>query len=361
MPAYKQLPEITLGVDATLVASPPYPASYVPSGGLQAGERLRLLGTDENGAWLLVLHGSTLGWIPAIYSRDNIGTLNSVVVTNATSGKCTRYLDAAFTPSQAWTSTIDGSVIVQGILYRPQPGDLEGDPVTLAIEGAGQASPPDIRHTPLPGSGDLLAFRSNVEGVHKGNQIQVGLPALAGEPLAYEALFLADDCPSTSEEAAAGQQDNTPCPPISEPSPTSTSVVITVETTAGLSPEGCQPGYTDRALASAGAPPWSVTARLTCGATLPHASATSWASYRPVIQWASALGRPVPRTCFGGVSGAQGARMAGSAKGRRKVTSWRPSQCIVHCRQLPGLRLAWVPTAPQNLALAFAVYGTRVV
>ena len=168
------------------------------------------------------------------------------MVANATSGKCTRYLDAAFTPSQAWTSTIDGSVIVQGILYRPQPGDLEGDPVTLAIEGAGQASPPDIRHTPLPGSGDLLAFRSNVEGVHKGNQIQVGLPALAGEPLAYEALFLADDCPDTSEQAAVGQPDNTPSPPIGEPSPTATSVVITVETTSGLSPESCQPGYMTR-------------------------------------------------------------------------------------------------------------------
>lgn len=171
--AYQQLPEIVVSVESALVASPSHPTSYLPSEPIPAGQRVRVLGADKNAAWLLVLHGDTLGWIPSFYSGTSVGTLKPAVVVAPVPSECARFLDIVLRPEQEWVSTAGGSIVVQGMLYRPQPEAEEGEAaLTLKIEGAGEVSESQVDHESLVSSGEVVRFTFMAEGIERGDRIR---------------------------------------------------------------------------------------------------------------------------------------------------------------------------------------------
>jgi hypothetical protein len=221
---YSQLPEIVLAVESILVASPSHPTAYLLPAPIPAGERVRVIGADQNAAWLLVLYGDTLGWIPSFHSRTGVGTLKPAVVAETLSDTCARYLDATLAPEETWASSISGSAVIRSIIYRPQPERRPQDtPLAVEIEGAGQVSASKINHTPLGSSGEVLLFTFVIENLEKETRIGFRLTGFGHEPLIFQAAFFSTDC---SDVIAEGSQPPSQIESASTPAPASTPIIV---------------------------------------------------------------------------------------------------------------------------------------
>jgi hypothetical protein len=115
---YAELPQITLATEVKLVASPAHPAANLAADPIPAGTNVQVVGVDPNAAYLLVLHDHTLGWMPTIFSRTNVGSLKAALVIDPLDAQCTQYRNEATDPSKVWISTESGAAIVQGAIYR---------------------------------------------------------------------------------------------------------------------------------------------------------------------------------------------------------------------------------------------------
>jgi len=205
--AYKQLPEITISIESALLASPNHPTAYLPSDPIPAGGQVRLLGIDSNGAWLLVLHNNTMGWIPSFYSNTSIGTLKVAVVGDPLSGRCVRYLGGMITPDEVWVSGTSGPVAVQGLIYRPEPAESnEAASLAIEIEGAGEVVTPETTLAPVAGSQQVYLFTFAAEDLEAQSRIKLRLMGIEHEPLAFQAAFFSTTCSGETSSAQSEAQ-----------------------------------------------------------------------------------------------------------------------------------------------------------
>lgn len=213
-----QLAEIVVGFESRMVASPSYPDAFLPVEPIPAGGRVSLIGTDRDGAWLLVLYDNILGWIPTFYSKTPIGNLNLAVLAQKPVDACAMFLASASSAEETWVSDVDGPVVVQGIIYRSAP---DSEPtkasITLQIDGAAWVSASRIVHEPVASTGDVILFSFTVQEVLAGNRIGFALHGLEHETVSFLATYSGGDCseatPVSSPPVASDQPaEPTPIP-----------------------------------------------------------------------------------------------------------------------------------------------------
>jgi hypothetical protein len=193
---YAQLPAITVATQSPLVASPAHPTSFLPSEPIVAGEQVRVIGMDSNAAWLLVLHGDTIGWIPSIYSRTNVGTLKPALRIDPLPDKCTKYLGATFAPDEAWVSGVAGDLIVVGSIYRPAVGrQFQNASLAVEIAGQGTAWQADYVHPPLTTTSSVVLFTFALTKLQQDSRIHFDLANHDSERFSFQAAFFSTDCP----------------------------------------------------------------------------------------------------------------------------------------------------------------------
>lgn len=192
------LPTLTLATDVPLVASPAHPNANLMASPVVAGSSVTLLGATKDMNWLLVLHERVIGWIPAFFVRDNIGTLTPPLTFTSPSDQCTTYLDATFAPEEPWTSSVDGAVRLVGAIYRPAAqAQFTDSTLRVVINGAGEALAGDYVHTALTSNTSLVLFTYELTGLQKGSQVFFTLENAANESVIFEAAYFADSCAET--------------------------------------------------------------------------------------------------------------------------------------------------------------------
>lgn len=197
--SYKGLPEIVLNSPVAMIASPSHPDSYLEFDPIPAGEKVRVLGRNVDGSWLLVIFRNALGWICSICSGTGTGTLKLAEVRQSVSESCAGYLGATLRSGQSWFSRTEGMAVVQGLIYRPQP-EPPSDNVSLRIAiGAGeQIITPEFAQTPVTAAGDeILQFMSPLENLQQESPVILQLIGLDREPTAFQAAFYNTDCATT--------------------------------------------------------------------------------------------------------------------------------------------------------------------
>lgn len=202
---YDQLPEITVATEVMLVASPSQPTSELPFEPVPAGATIQLLGTDQDAAWLLVLHNDKIGWMPTVFARTNVATLPSAVVFDPLASDCTKYIDTTADPAQEWTNTTEGSLLVLGSLYRPQHAtEFTAASLSIAIEGGGTVVDSDYLHTPLTPTSAIVFFAYAVNDLQKGDLFRFQVENPSNEPLAFQAAYFSDSCQSDLKKLPIG-------------------------------------------------------------------------------------------------------------------------------------------------------------
>jgi hypothetical protein len=193
---YSQLPEIIVATQFSPVASPSHPTAYLTSATIAAGEKVSVIGMDNDAAWLLILHNEQIGWMPTFYSRTNVGNLKPALQMTPLSAQCTKYLGATFAAGESWVSGVDGDLLVIGSVYRPQAGPQFQD-TTLAITIAGQGNPlaADYLHPSLTATSALGLFAFALTGLQKDSRISFDLANPGAEPLSFQAAFFSTTCP----------------------------------------------------------------------------------------------------------------------------------------------------------------------
>ncbi|MCB0183767.1 MAG: SH3 domain-containing protein, partial [Caldilineaceae bacterium] len=192
------LPILTLATDVPLVASPAHPNANLMASPVVAGSSVTLLGATKDMNWLLVQHERVIGWIPAFFVRDNIGTLTPPFTFTPPSDQCTTYLDATFAPEEPWISSVDGAVRLVGAIYRPAAqAQFTDSTLRVVINGAGEARAGDYVHTALTSNTSLVLFTYDLAGLQKGSQVFFTLENAANESVIFEAAVFADSCAET--------------------------------------------------------------------------------------------------------------------------------------------------------------------
>lgn len=229
---YTDLPVITVATEVKLVASPSHPMAYLPVDKIAAGAKVKLLGTDQDAAWLLVLHNNTLGWMPAIFSRDNISKLKPALVLRPLSDKCSTYLGATSAPDELWTNPTDQSVLVLGSIYRVQ-NERPFEAASLAIQLTGKGTPvaADYVHLPLTPSTAVILFAFSINDLRKNSQLHFILDNPSQEPLTWQFTFFTNECPEEVGMAAGAWRDRLPVGMIKTTIPTTAPRITTTATT----------------------------------------------------------------------------------------------------------------------------------
>lgn len=238
---YAQLPEITVATQFMLGVSPSHPTAYLTNTPIKAGEKVYMLGTDKNAAWLLVLYNHMVGWMPTFYSRTNVGNQKPAIIVEPLSDKCTRYLGATTQPTEEWASSTTGSVIVQGSIYRPQTSKaFETASLALKLSGAGTSKAAAYIHTPLTPSSAIILFTFALDNLQKDSRISFELSNPSNEPVVFQAAFFGNTCPD--QVADSDFTDRLPVgilkTKLPKPTPKPT---VGVETPTEQSPEGETP------------------------------------------------------------------------------------------------------------------------
>ncbi|MCE7981589.1 MAG: hypothetical protein DYG89_10375 [Caldilinea sp. CFX5] len=192
---YEQLPEITIATEVTLIASPSQPTSELPFEPIPAGATAQVIGTDQDAAWLLVLYNDQVGWLPTVFSRTNVATLQSAMTFEPLTSDCAKYIDATVDLAQEWTSTTEGSLLVLGSLYRPQSAtDFTDASLSIAIEGSGTVVDADYLHTPLTPTSAIVFFVYKIDDLQKGDLLRFQVANPTNEPLAFQATYFSASC-----------------------------------------------------------------------------------------------------------------------------------------------------------------------
>ncbi|MFZ4663501.1 MAG: hypothetical protein ACOYNY_41230 [Caldilineaceae bacterium] len=192
---YDQLPEITIATEVTLIASPSQPTSELPFEPIPAGATAQVIGTDQDAAWLLVLYNDQVGWLPTVFSRTNVATLQSAMTFEPLTSDCAKYIDATVGLAQEWTSTTEGSLLVLGSLYRPQSvTDFTDASLSIAIEGSGTVVDADYLHTPLTPTSAIVFFAYEIDDLQKGDLLRFQVENPNNEPLAFQAAYFSASC-----------------------------------------------------------------------------------------------------------------------------------------------------------------------
>lgn len=192
-----QLPEIVLAMDCSLAASPSHPSAVLPGAPVPAGERVPVLGRDRNGVWLLVTYENIIGWIPAFYvdPTTGIAAQKLAVMPELAPQACAVYLHSTLSVGDTWLSSVDGSAIVQGMVYDPDPRvRAQNAAVSVEIQGAGQGSESIIKSAAIEGHGELVMFNFTLDDLQQGSQVAVLLDGFGEARPCFVAAFYRDDC-----------------------------------------------------------------------------------------------------------------------------------------------------------------------
>lgn len=207
---YTRLPEIALASPVQLVASPSHPTAYLSSDPIPAGRKVQVIGADENMAWLLVLDGEMLGWMPAFFSATNIGALTPAVTFEPLDGECTQYLGATFDADEAWTSASRGDLYILGSIYRPQAGTrFSNAALSIQVSGGGAAVDSDYLHTPLTRNSAVIFFAYSVRDAQRNSRIGFNVSGLGGEEVLIQSLFFRNTCVGAVDRLSIGVAKST--------------------------------------------------------------------------------------------------------------------------------------------------------
>jgi len=227
---YEELVHIAVVGETRLIASPLHPSSFLPDSTVTSGSFVQLVGMDKNSAWLLVLHKNILGWIPTISANIGIGSSNSSVVSVADINTCTSYLGAINLREQMWESNIEGSVEIQGFLYKSSAeSNSEDIGLTFLVEETGQEYSTDLFSVSLAEGGQLLEYTFEIQGLVAGNHVRYKLYGLDQRRTPFHASIFSYDC-SDSIAAAPG---NTPIAGQHSPIPTMAIITLHIVSTGG--------------------------------------------------------------------------------------------------------------------------------
>lgn len=209
---YDELPTITVATAVQLVASPSHPTSYLEDGEIASGTKVRLIGADEDAAWLLVLADGQLGWMSTFYSRTNIGRIKPAIIIDPLPSACTKYLDTTSELDSIWDSYMDGSLIILGSILLPNAVGDAFDEATLNvnIDGDGVVSSADYIHTLLTRSKDIILFGFAIDGLETDSRISFELRDAGEEEVSFQAAFFANTCPEDVPSSGDDFTDSLP-------------------------------------------------------------------------------------------------------------------------------------------------------
>ncbi|MBX3001407.1 MAG: hypothetical protein KF893_22990 [Caldilineaceae bacterium] len=203
---FDELPEIVIGAEVELVASPAHPTAYLGQGRVPAGGQVSVIGSVPDSAWLLVRYESTIGWLPAFYSQTNIGNLSAALMVEGASAACSRYLDTIFIADEPWQSNSDESLFVIGSVFRPQMGDgFDDATLDIVLEGKGVAVASDYVHVQLTDASAIILFVFTLQGLDRNSTVRFDLADLAKETLEFQAAFFSNTCPDTPGHLPIGK------------------------------------------------------------------------------------------------------------------------------------------------------------
>ena len=197
---YTRLPEITLASPVRLVASPSHPTAYLSSDPIPAGRKVQVIGADENMAWLLVLNGQMLGWMPAFIAETGVAKLTPAVVFEPLDGECIQFLGATFDIDKTWTNVSRGDFYVLGSIYRPKAGtNFDRATLSINVSGGGAVVDSDYLHTPLTRNSAVIFFAYSVRGGQHNSRLNFDAQNLGGENVLFQALFFRNNCTQTPD------------------------------------------------------------------------------------------------------------------------------------------------------------------
>lgn len=193
---YPNLPQITVASEVQLVASPAHPTAYLAADPVPGGAGVDVLGADRNGAWLLVRHEQTLGWMPTFFSGTSVGSLKAALVVDPLDARCTQMRNEAADVEKVWTITEAGAAIVQGAIYRTAVTEQFSDATLLLnVDGAGAVVAGDYIHTRLTPSSAVILFTFAVADLAPESRLHFTLKNTNEEALAFQAALFSNSCP----------------------------------------------------------------------------------------------------------------------------------------------------------------------
>lgn len=160
---------------------------------IKPGETAQIVASDPNGAWLLLLHRNTLGWMPTIYLGFGSGTLNASVIDTEHEEPCSGYLGSITSILQTWESNISGTVKIQGIAYLPA-SYIEANDWSVVEEGTGIHAEPEVRITNLQQGGRVERFTIQLDTVSLGDKLSFFNNENGQSTIPFQASFFSTDC-----------------------------------------------------------------------------------------------------------------------------------------------------------------------
>lgn len=191
---YPDLMSISVSGETNMAPSPSQSHLSLPVAPVKSGMTAQLVASDPNGAWLLVLHQNTLGWIPTIYLGFGSGTLNVSVLYTEPEEPCNGYLGSITSLSQAWVSNISGSIKIQAISYLPSGSSKDGL-WTAVVQETNDEIVSQVITTDLEQGGQINLLTISVDNISQGEHI-VFYNSMNPE-VPFQASFYSSDCSGT--------------------------------------------------------------------------------------------------------------------------------------------------------------------
>jgi len=199
-----RLPVIELGTEYQLLLSPNHPDSTVSDDLLPSGAEVELLGSDADGAWLLVSHEGQIGWMPSLYSATAVGTVDAPLTVVPLSLTCANFVSKVDALTATWPSTVNGPGLVYGFLMM-RPGALPATAsLALDINGGGSVSAADYVHLTLTRTRNLILFAIQIDDLTKKSTLSLRLHPEPPRAVDFQAAFFAVTCPPVEVEAGRG-------------------------------------------------------------------------------------------------------------------------------------------------------------
>lgn|GEM_PF-4317971 len=226
---YPELPRLRFASPAVLSAVPGAAEARLPVPAVALAEEVQLVGTDPNGAWLLVLRHNSLGWTPALYFGAGAATLAAESFSPLLPDACAGYLGSAFTADQEWRSDRAAAVLVIGTLYIPV-GQPAPNGAALILNSSRKMAL-QLQSSRTAGGGQLAQFSQGLEQVQAGDELRLSAE-LAGLPLLVS--FFTLGCGAGTVSAASPDSAK---PPQAHTSPELLRTTLEI-TTAGRGAQG---------------------------------------------------------------------------------------------------------------------------
>lgn len=189
---FPQLLSITVSTVTRLSPAPWQSPADLPVRAIQPDERVQLVASDPNGAWLLVLHQNTLGWLPSILLTGGSGTLSTTTLAINEVNRCDGYIGSTLSLAQPWQALMDGEVRVQGLAFIP-PG-ISVTYWSLTVKETDQQIPISITRTALNQGGEVVFFSQPVGWLANGSTLTFEVSTGEGGYIPFQASFYTADC-----------------------------------------------------------------------------------------------------------------------------------------------------------------------